>query len=117
MTEAYRPDLPSPTSVNIEHAQNFTRQIFVPSSIDVMQNSLGFTAIFTLVVSSAVLVDDVSARTGDASTGSPSFPLAEFCCCRSQNRGTVRLRQRSTNLEPMRKEVISLKHLKLRVDT
>ena len=48
--------------------------------------------------------------------GSPSFPLAEFCCCRSKNRGMVRLRQRSTNLEPMRK-VISLKHVKLRVHT
>ena len=32
-------------------------------------------------------------------------------------RGTVRLRQRSTNLDPIRKKVISLKHLKLRVDT
>ena len=40
--------------------------------------------------------------------GSPSFPLAEFFCCRSKNRGIVRLRQCSTNLEPIRKKAISL---------
>ena len=49
--------------------------------------------------------------------GSPSFLLAEFCCCRSKNRATVRLRQRSTNVQPMRRKVISLKQVKLRVDT
>ena len=43
------------------------------------------------------------------------FPLTEFCCCRSKNLGAVRLRQRSTNLEPMRKKVISFKHVKLRI--
>ena len=48
--------------------------------------------------------------------GSSIFALAEFCCCRSKNRA-VRLCQRSTNMQPMRKKVISLKHVKLRVDT
>ena len=43
--------------------------------------------------------------------------LKRFCCCRSKNRATVRSRQRSTNIESMRKKVISLKHVKLRVDT
>ena len=73
-----------------------------------------YTAIFTLVVSSAVLLHDVSARAGDVSMGLTSFPLAEFCCCRSKNRGMVRLYQNSTNLEPVRKKVISLNHVKLR---
>ena len=49
--------------------------------------------------------------------GSPSFLLAEFCGCRLKNRAKVRLRQRSANVHPMRKKVISLKHVKLRVDT
>ena len=67
---------------------------------------MDLTAIFMLVVSSAVLVHDVS----------PCFLLPEFCRCRSKNKGTVRLRQRSANLEPMKKKVVSLNHMKLRVD-
>ena len=43
--------------------------------------------------------------------GSSFFPLAEYCCCRQKNRGTDRLRQRSANLKPMRKKVISVKHV------
>ena len=73
--------------------------------------------IFILVVSSEVSLHDVSARAGDVSIGIPSFLLAEFCCCRPKNRATIRLRQHSTNVQPMRKKVISLKHAKLRVDT
>ena len=47
-----------------------------------------------------MLLHDVSARVPvTCRWGSPSFPLAEFCCCPSKNRGTVRLRQRSTNLD------------------
>ena len=75
------------------------------------------TSIFVLVVSSAVLVHDVSARAGDVSMGITVFLMAELCYCRSKNRKAVRLRQHSTNLEPVRKKVISLKHVKLRADT
>ena len=75
------------------------------------------TAILILVVGSAVLLHDVSASVGDVSMGSPSFLLGEFCCCRSKNRVTVKLRQRSTSVQPMRKKAISFKHVQLRVDT
>ena len=49
--------------------------------------------------------------------GSPFFLLAEFCPCSSKDRATVRFRQRSTNVQPVRKKVISLKHVKLPVET
>ena len=53
------------------------------------------TAIFILVVSSVVFLNDVLVT---CRWGSPSFLLAEFCCCRSKNRtrdrATVRLCQR-----------------------
>ena len=60
---------------------------------------------------------DVSASAGDVSMGSPFFLLAEFCCRVRKIDGLsdcVNVRQ---NLEPMRKKVISLKHVKLRLDT
>ena len=46
-------------------------------------------------------------RVGTCRWESPSFLLAEFWCCRSKNRETVRLRQRLTNVQPMRKTLIS----------
>ena len=74
------------------------------------------TAIFILVVSFAMLVHDLSTRASDISLGSPYLLFAKFCYCHSKTQVTVRLRQRSTNLEPIKKNVISLKHVKLRVD-
>ena len=69
--------------------------------------------IFILVISSAVLVHDVSERASDMSMRIASFPLllTEFCCYRSKNRASVRLSQRSTNVQSMRKKLISLKHV------
>ena len=66
-----------------------------------------FTVIFILVVSSAVLLHDVSARGVDVSMGSPSFLLAEFCCFHLKNRVTVRLHQRSTKVQSMREKMIT----------
>ena len=98
------------------HLPEFSEWTFTSiSSRDNARCSLG--AVFILVVSSAVLVDDVSARAGDVSMGSLSFLLAEFSCWRSKIRATVRLRQSSTNIQPMRKKVIYLKHVKLHLDT
>ena len=57
--------------------------------------NFSLTAIFTLVVSSAVLVYDVSARAGDVSMGSPSLLLAEFVAAVRKIRrwlGCVRVR-------------------------
>ena len=63
------------------------------------------TAIFIFVVSLAVLLHDVSARAGEVSMGIAVFP-----------NGWIMLRQRSTNVQPMRKRAISVKHVELRVD-
>ena len=49
--------------------------------------------------------------------GSLSFLLAGFTRCHSKNWGTVKLRQRSISIQPIREKVKSLKHVKLRVDT
>ena len=68
-----------------------------------------------MVVSPAVLAHDVSARAGD--WGSPSFLLAGFTQGHSKNWKTVKLRQHSISVQPMREKVKSLKHVKLRVDT
>ena len=43
--------------------------------------------------------------------------MPEFCCSCSKNVMTVRLSEHSTYLELMRRKVISLKNMKLRVDT
>ena len=75
------------------------------------------TAIFITVVSPAVLAHDVSARAGDVSMGSPSFLLVGFTWGHSRNWETVELPQRSISVQPVRKKVKSLKHVKLRVDT
>ena len=63
------------------------------------------TAIFILVVSSSVLLHDVSARAGDASMGIAVFPI-----------GWIMLRQRSTKVQPVRKKAISVTHVQLLVD-
>ena len=68
------------------------------------------TVIFISVVSSTVLAHDVLDVPVTCRWGSPSFLLAEFCCCRWKNRITDCLNVRPT-AEPMRKKVISLKHL------
>ena len=77
------------------------------------------TAIFIMVVSPAVLAHDVLARTSDVSMGVAvaSFLLAGFTQCHSKNWGTVKLRQRTNSVQPIRKTVKSPKHVKLRVDT
>ena len=49
--------------------------------------------------------------------GSPSFLLAEFTQGHSKNWKTVKLRQRSIGVQPVREKMKSLKHVKLRVDT
>ena len=73
--------------------------------------------IFILVVSSAVFVHDVSARAGHVSMGIAVFRIGRILLLPFENLATVRMRQRSTNAQPMTKKVISLKHAKLRVDT
>ena len=64
-----------------------------------------------MVVSPALLAYDVSARAGDVSMGIAVFPIGWIYS------GPVKLRQRSISVQPMREEVKSLKHVKLRVDT
>ena len=56
-----------------------------------------------------------SAPLTNSPRASPSFLLAEFCCCRSKNEATVRWRQHSTNVQPVRKMVISLKHVQSQI--
>ena len=70
-----------------------------------------------MVVSPAVLAHVVSARASDVSMGSPSFLLAGFTRGHSKNWRTVKLRQRSISVQPMREKVKPLKRVKLRVDT
>ena len=79
----------------------------------------GCTAIFILVVSSAVLLHDVSARAGDVSMEITVFPIGWILSLQFERsyRATVRLRQRLTNVQRMREKVTCLKHVKLRVDT
>ena len=66
--------------------------------------NLPYTAIFIMVVSPAMLVHDVSV-------------LDRFARSHSKNWETVKLRQRSNSVQPMREKVKSLKHVKLCVDT
>ena len=72
------------------------------------------TAIFILVVSSAVLSTTCRKVQVTCQWASLSFLLAEFCCCLLKSRETVRLRQRSTDVQPMRKQVISLRYVSTR---
>ena len=69
-----------------------------------------------MVVSSAVFAHDVRYVPVSVSIGSPSFLLAGFAWGHSKNWETVKLRPRSISVQLMR-EVKSLKHVKLRVDT
>ena len=69
-----------------------------------------------MVVIPAVLVHDVSARACDVSMGIVSFLLSGFILAHSKNWGTVKLRQRSISVQPIREKVNSLKHVKLLVD-
>ena len=70
-----------------------------------------------MVVSPAVLAHDVSASAGDVLMGIAVFLLAGFTRGHSKNWETVKLRQNSISVQPMREKVKSLKHVKLRVDT
>ena len=70
-----------------------------------------------MVVSPAVLAHDVSARAGDVSMGIAVFPIGWMYPGSFEKLGTVKLRQRSVSVQPMREKVKPLKHVKLRVDT
>ena len=80
------------------------------------QSAENHTAIFIMVVTPAVLAHDVSVRAGDVWMGI-TVPLAGFTQCHSKNWETVKLRQRSISIQPIREQLKSLKHVKLRVDT
>ena len=60
-----------------------------------------------MVDSPAVLVHDVSARAGDVSMGIAVFPIAWIYPGHSKNWGTVKLRQRSISVQPMKEKVNS----------
>ena len=70
-----------------------------------------------MVVSPAVLPHDVSARAGDVSMGITVFPIGWIYSVPFEKLGTVKLRQRSISVQPIREKVKSLKHVTLRLDT
>ena len=72
-----------------------------------------------MVVSSVVLVRDVSTRAGDVLRGIAVFPNGWIFSqpFEKSDRETVKLRQHSIRVQPIIERVRSLKHVKLRVDT
>ena len=71
------------------------------------------TAIFIMVVSSAVLAHDASARASDVSMGIAVCPIGWIYSGPFENWETFKLRPRSISVQPMREKVKSLKHVKL----
>ena len=58
-----------------------------------------------MVVSPAVLAHDMPARTGDVSIGVAVFPIGWIYSGPFKNWETVKLRQRSISVQPMREKV------------
>ena len=74
-------------------------------------------AIFIMVVSLVVLAHDVSARASDVSMEIALFPIGWIYSVPFEKLGTVKLRQCSMSVQPIKEKVKSLEHVKWRVDT
>ena len=68
-----------------------------------------------MVVSPAVVTHDAPARVGDVSMGIAVFPIAWIYLGHSKNWETIKFRQGSISVQPMKEKMKSLKRVKLRV--